>query len=416
MELQLALLLIGLIVIAVAALTAYERVRYSRRRLAPDPGENQAPAVITRARREPELAAPPVAPAIPEPDVHVETVTTPHDAQERILRTDATIMPTPDKSQDALLNEALNDFEQAALMPLDLSLGLNDPDAGDSPAVRQNMADELIDFVVTLPGEGPISRNKALGVYKQNEYMLDKPRFIYGLGHKTGLWSNLERDPEHAQYRSIAVAIQLVDTHGPISETELNTFTQMALKLADALQRPTKLSLTFEAALERSRQLDEFCETNDVLASISLMANGPTGFNGRAIDQVARHHNMQLGAMNIYHRRNDQALGSRHLFSLANLFNPGTFDPARLDRFRTQGLTLFMNVPCSYQPVRVFDQMIETGAGLAKMLDGRLEDHEHRPLSKQGIQVIRSQIERISAEMTNKGIVPGSTTAMRLFS
>lgn len=409
MELQLALLLIGLIIIAVVVLTAYERARFSRRRLAPEPGSGEVPAVITRTRREPDGAPLPL-------DAASEPVTTPHEAQERILRTDATAMPTPDKNQEALLSEALNDFEQAALMPLDLSLGLNDPEAGASAVVRQNMADELVDFVVTLPGEEPIGRNKALGVYKQNEYMLDKPRFIYGLGHKTGLWSNLERDPEHAQYRSIAVALQLVDTHGPVSETELNTFTQMALKLADALQRPTKLSLSFEEALERARQLDEFCEANDVLASISLMANGPTGFNGRAIDQVARHFNLHLGDMNIYHRRNDQVLGSRNLFSLANLYNPGTFDPVRLDRFRTQGLTLFMNVPCSYQPVRVFDQMIDVGRGLSRMLDGRLEDHEHHPLSNQGIQVIRAQIERISAEMTNKGIVPGSITAMRLFS
>ena len=49
-------------------------------------------------------------------------------------------------------------------------------------------------------------------------------------------------------------------------------------------------------------------------------------------------------------------------------------------------------------------------------LNGRLEDHEHHVLTDQGIQVIRTQIERISAEMTNRGIVPGSATAMRLFS
>jgi FtsZ-interacting cell division protein ZipA len=130
----------------------------------------------------------------------------------------------------------------------------------------------------------------------------------------------------------------------------------------------------------------------------------------------ARAAGLQFGAMNIYHMKNDQALGCRHRFSLANLYKPGEFDPAQLDRFRTQGLTLFMNVPCTYQPVRVFDQMVEVARVLATRLDGRIEDHDHRPLTDQGLQVIRTQIERISAEMTNRGIVPGSTTAMRLFS
>jgi cell division protein ZipA len=405
MELKLALVLIGAIIVAVVALTAYERTRFSRRRLAPQgPAANPSPAPAART-----------APAVrgkldrnPAP---------PQSGSERFLCADTAVTAVAEKSPDAELYEAINDFEQAALMPLDLSLGLNDPEVVEiDPDAALSMPDECIEFVISLPGKGPVGRDKALGIYRQNEYLLEKPRHIYGLGYRTGLWSNLERDSEQAQYRGLALGIQMVDTKGPISESELNTFSQMALKLADALQRPTKLSVPFETALENARELDEFCETNDVLASLNLIANGPTGFSGRAIDEAARAAGLQFGAMNIYHMKNDQALGCRHRFSLANLFKPGEFDPARLDRFRTQGLTLFMNVPCTYQPVRVFDQMVEVARTLAKHLDGRIEDHDHRPLTDQGLQVIRTQIERIASEMTNRGIVPGSTTAMRLFS
>jgi cell division protein ZipA len=403
MELQLALLLIGLIIVGAVVLTTYERARFSRRRLAPAAAKGEdVPAVITRVRHAHGLDLNP---------------SPPQEAAERILKTDAPAQPAAAQTPDAALYEELNHYEQAALMPLDLSLGLNDPETQTLPAgERQNMPDEQIDYVVTLPGKGPVSRDTALGVYKQNEYMLEKPRHIYGLGYRTGLWSNIERDPENAQYRSIALGIQMVDTKGPISESELNSFTQMALKLADTLHRPTKLSTTFEEAMEKAGELDEFCETNDVLASVSILANGPTGFSGRAIDQAARQFGLQFGAMNIYHKKNDEAVGCRHLFSLANLYQPGDFDPHKIDRFRTQGLTLFMNVPCAYQPVRVFDQMIEVAKGLCTALDGRLEDHDHRPLTDAATQVIRTQIERISSEMTNRGIVPGSATAMRLFS
>lgn len=406
MPLQLALLLIGIIVVVVVALTAYERVRYSRRRLAPEtaPADPGMPAVITRVRHAQGHGFD-LNPAPPQ------------EAVDRILKSDAPVTGALEKTHDAELNEELSNYEQTALMPLDLSLSLNDPEtAALSARDRQNMPDEHIDYVVTLPGKGPVARDIPLGIYRQNEYLLEKPRHIYGLGYRTGLWSNLERDPENAQYRSIALGIQLVDTKGPVDESELNTFTQMALKLADALQRPTKLSMPFEKALEQAHELDRFCEANDVLASVNLIANGPTGFGGRAIDQAAKRYGLQFGAMNIYHKKSEEAVGCRHAFSLANLFNPGDFDPAKLDRFRTQGLSLFMNVPCAYQPVRVFDQMIETARGLCKLLDGRLEDHEHRPLSDAAIQVIRAQIERISSDMTNRGIVPGSATAMRLFS
>ena len=404
MELQLALLLIGCIIVGVVALTAYERVRFSRRRLAAHGNAAETPAVLTRR----------LLPAVTGLDINPGP---PHEQNNRFLKSHAVVAPAQEISADALLYEQLNDYEQTALMPLDLSLSLQDPDVLVAQGGnRQNMPDEMVDYVVTLPGKGPVSRDTALGVYKQHEYLLEKPRHLYGLGYKTGLWSNLEADTEHAQYRSIALSVQMVDTKGPIGESELNTFTQLSLKLADALQRPTKFSMPFDDALERARELDEFCETNDVLASINILANGPTGFNGRAIDQAARLSGLQFGAMNIYHKKNDQALGCRHLFSLANLYQPGEFDPVKTDRFRTQGLTLFMNVPCAYQPGRVFEQMTQIARALCEKLDGRLEDHDHHPLTDQGLMVIRTQIERLTAEMTNRGIIPGSATAMRLFS
>ena len=404
MELQLALLLIGCIIVGVVALTTYERARFSRRRLTADSNAAETPAVLTRR----------LLPAVTGLDINPGP---PHEQNNRFLKSHAVVAPAQEISADALLYEQLNDYEQTALMPLDLSLSLQDPDVLVAQGGnRQNMPDETVDYVVTLPGKGPVSRDTALGVYRQHEYLLEKPRHLYGLGYKTGLWSNLEADTEHAQYRSIALSVQMVDTKGPIGESELNTFTQLSLKLADALQRPTKFSMPFDDALERARELDEFCETNDVLASINILANGPTGFNGRAIDQAARLSGLQFGAMNIYHKKNDQALGCRHLFSLANLYQPGEFDPVKVDRFRTQGLTLFMNVPCAYQPGRVFEQMTQIARALCEKLDGRLEDHDHHPLTDQGLMVIRTQIERLTAEMTNRGIIPGSATAMRLFS
>jgi len=406
MELQIALLLIGLIIVGVVILTTYERARFSKRRLGPQ-GTSAESSAIPAPRSRPassfrrlDLNPPP-----------------PQEGKEKVLRADAAVEAPALKSAEAVMFEQINDLEQTALMPLDLSLSLSDPEVVEiDPNTAQNMADEHIDLVITLPGKESVSRNLALGIYKQNEYLLEKPRHIFGLGSRTGLWSNLERDTEHSNYRTVALSIQLVDTKGPIGESELNTFTQMGLKLADALQRPTKFSLPFESVLDRARELDEFCETCDVLASLNVSSSNATGFSGKAIDEAAQLVGMQFGMMNIYHRKNDQALGCQHLFSLANQFKPGDFDQTRLERFRTQGLTLFMNVPCTYQPVRVFDQMVEVARVLSRRLEGRMEDNDHRPLSDQGLMVIRTQIERIAADMTSRGIVPGSTTAMRLFS
>ncbi len=339
----------------------------------------------------------------------------PVTSDARFLRPDDPESAAGGSSPELEQYEKLEAIESAALMPLDLSLNIGQSEHSGSGPIRQKQPDEKTDFVIELPGAGPVSRNKALGVYKQNEYLLDKPHQIFGRGYLTKKWSNLESDQEYCQYSDVAVAIQLADCHGPASESEINRFVQMSLKLADLLQRPTKLSVTPEQAVEAALELDRFCEANDVLASVNILSNDPGGFSGRAISQAASSQGMQFGMMNIFHFKNDNPLGCRHLFSLANLYDPGSFDPDNLESTRTAGLTLFMNVPCAYQPAAVFEKMILAARGICELLDGRLVDQDSRPLTDSGLKMIRTQIDRIATDMQGRGIIPGSEAAMRLF-
>ena len=134
-----------------------------------------------------------------------------------------------------------------------------------------------------------------------------------------------------------------------------------------------------------------------------------------AFEQTAQRLGLQFGAMNIFHLKNNLSPGCKHLFSMANLFQPGAFDAGTWDQFRTGGLTLFMSVPCAYTPVTVFDRMIDTARGLCTALGGTLRDQGGKPLSERGIEVIRGQIAEIDEKMRAQHIVPGSETALRLF-
>ena len=63
--------------------------------------------------------------------------------------------------------------------------------------------------------------------------------------------------------------------------------------------------------------------------------------------------------------------------------------------------------------VRILEAMPD-GTGVV-MLDGKMQDHDKQPLTDKGLKVIRTQIERIAADMQSHGIIPGSETALRLF-
>lgn len=407
MDLQLALLIIGTVIIAIVAFTAYDRERLFR-----------------SFRREGVPAAGETDPLRREPVVQFETTTPPaslplEEEEQRFLKPDIelTTAPAPVSEPEAPrrsdpIRERLADIEEIANQTLNLNPGFDPPGTGpeafDKPQVFPN---EAVDFVIHFPGPGPVSRRSALSVYKQNEYKLEYPRQLYGQRYQTNYWSVLQYDSEATQYGDLKLAIQMADHRGPISETELNTFVQVGLKLADALHRPSKFSIPFEQALERGRALAAFCDEYDVIAGINIVTEAHTPFKGRAILAAMEREGMRLEAKNIFHKRLDDRL----LYSLSNMFKPGHFEPEQWDTFRTPGLTLFMAVPVVTDPAAVFARMMETAKALSKFLGGQLLDQDRKPLSDKGAAAIRAQIQGIDAKMRAFGIAPGSEAAARLF-
>ncbi|MHB8741587.1 MAG: cell division protein ZipA [Sulfuricaulis sp.] len=394
MNLQYALLFIGIVIVAIVALTAYDMSRLRRPHRRPDAhlGDPADEALV----RSSVLNA------------------TREEGSEKVLRTDAEVAQR-EKPRQEILRREIQRLEEMATMPLDFTSGLRRPSRRQSEPERQQLADEKIDFVIHLPGTQPVARDTALGIFKQHEYKLNKTRHLYGQRYETSHWSDLQLDSQKMQYGDLTLAIQLVDPRGPVDESELNTFTQVGLQLADALQRPTKLPLSFEQGLAQARKLQEFCDTYDVIAGIHVVPGADAAFQGRAIEMAARNVSLEFGAMNIFHMKNDVAPGSRHLFSMANLNESNAFDPANWDRFETSGLTLFMSVPCLFQPGVVFDRMVATAREIAATLGGTLQDQNRRPLIDKGIAVIRHQIEDIEEKMRAFGIAPGCETALKLF-
>ncbi len=289
------------------------------------------------------------------------------------------------------------------------------PEAADEEPESDEEPFGAIDFLVFLPGETPVVRDAALGIYKQNEYVIDKPHRLYGRRVGARAWRNLAKDREDARYELLALALQLADRAGPVSEADLNAITQIGLKLADALDRPPRFNMSFEEGLERAQALDKFCSAFDVIASIHVVADSVPVFRGPAIERAAQEVHMEFGARNIFHRKSGESDGRPNLYSLANQFHPGSFDPLRLDSLQTQGLTLFMSVPCTPDPVATFTDMVRDARVIARRLGGKLQDADRRVLTEAGLRAITKQIASIAERMAHQGITPGTLNAMRLF-
>lgn len=382
MDLRLGLALLGAVVVAAVGIVTYDRGRTLRRfsgRRVPE----------AKKRRGPASRAPASEQAVPE----------------RVMREDG--------SGGRVVYGRRWLESHKGEPPVHVTM----PKATAAPEQRRVSnckPDEVIDFIVRLPGHEPVARDQVLGLYKQDESLLEKPHHLCGLRFGTALSADLETEEADGQYSDLVLSIQLADHRGPVTESELNRVSQIGLKLADALQRRPQFSVGFEEALQRAAELDKFCAAFDVIAHLNIVAQANEGFAGEAIRDAALAEGMDFGPRNIFHLR-DPMKPDRALFSMASLFKPGHFDPTAWAGFRTKGLSLFLNVPCVADPKTAFERMVEVSRRLGERLEGFLLDQERKPLTEASLGLIRVQIERIVAGMDRYSIGPGSQRAIRLF-
>ena len=417
MSLQFALLILGIVVVisvAVASMGKSRRVRQRRHHVS-DYDDSLNDTVELEHEYDPSADSEP-APWVSAPLQGKKSLS----STGKVTGTSQPAIAK--KSKDQIYDE-LESIEQVMETRIDVDPEIDtrhqESGAGLGPAQTMNhpMApDEKIDFIVTLPGRGkPISRDRALGIYKQNEYILEKPRGIYGLRHVTNVWSNLDHDPISTEYSDLRLAIQLADIEGPVTESELNNFSQLALKLADPLKRRTLFSMEFDKALEMAKVLDGFCKEFDVVASVNILSRGPVGFTGMDLMHEMSVLGLEIGKKNIFHKYPNFDKRKFPTYSLANLYDPGEFKLESMQRFITKGLTLFMQVPCVREPGKAFAAMIKDALQLCNKLDGSLLDQDNKPMNQQGINAIEQQIAGLDQRMRERGIAAGSETAIRLF-
>ncbi len=394
-ELRTALIIAGIVLFIVVLIISYDRYRLGRirkqeSRLHEAGADWQEPVLVRRedADHNPAL-----------PTEMGDTVLSPEQVPaEPSIRLDADEF-----------DEELRDVQEVAHTPID---GI-DIRVTDKLKSRDNDLD--IDFVARIPGKNVIKRDTALGLYRQFEYELHKQHRIYGLNHPSKVWVDLEREPESARFTHFGMTLQLANRSGPVTESELNQFSQMVLRFAEVFGRRFSFSSSFEEALERAKALDEVYKKFDSLAILNILVRQGGGFRGADIDKHARDLGMELNQRHFYQKRRVSTVGSPILFSLANLFGDGRFDPENLEHFSTEGLTLFMNIPATSKPAATFDQMVASAKTLCNRLNGKLVDQNRKLMTDQGLEKISQQIRKLERDMENEHMPPGGELASRLF-
>ena len=110
---------------------------------------------------------------------------------------------------------------------------------------------------------------------------------------------------------------------------------------------------------------------------------------GRAVVDALQAEGLVFGKYSIFHREH---AGSKTVFYVASMVEPGSFDLDRLDTVTYPGISLFAVVPGSVEAPAVFDMMLATGRRLAERLQGQLQDEQGSTLTAQRILNLREEL------------------------
>jgi cell division protein ZipA len=126
------------------------------------------------------------------------------------------------------------------------------------------------------------------------------------------------------------------------------------------------------------------------LIVINVVAAQGQRFEGPALVEALRARGLRYGEMNIFHRV--EPLTRIIRYSVASVLEPGTFDMAEIEEFRSPGVCFFMQLPGPEQPLETFEDMLAAARDLALQLGGELKDEQRSVMTGQTVEHYRQRI------------------------
>jgi hypothetical protein len=278
------------------------------------------------------------------------------------------------------------------------------------PAVDDaSLLSPRIDFIAAIDTVEPVSPQVIIDSSKEALARLRKPVRWLGYDEKLEEWQPLSRQRD-GEYRHIKAGLQLVDRQGPVSETDLSIFVSAMQDLADQLtgiaEIPSRQS-AFEAAVE----LDRFCAGVDIQIGINVISQGQA-FAGTKLRALAEAAGMTIDEGGRFVRRDDDG---NVLYALLNQ-DATRFSAETIRGLSTHGVTFLLDVPCVAHGERVFGQMVDLAQRFADVLPGALVDDNRRPLAEAALAPVSRQIGHYQAMLAERQLPAGSRLTQRLFS
>lgn len=282
------------------------------------------------------------------------------------------------------------------------------------PALRRPARlDALIDALVPLTLEQPVSGEAVIAHLPATRRAGSKPFYVEGLDTETGDW---EAPAPGRRYGELQAGVQLASRSGALNEIEYSEFVQKVQAFADALGASADVPDMLEV-VARARELDALASPLDAQLTVTLRANG-VAWSWGYLQQAAARLGFAPGALPGRMVLPGADEGAPPVLVLAVDaqvaldVQDGEPGPSRALR----ECTLTLDVPQTPAAAEPFPAWHRAAGALCEELDATACDDQGTPVTLQAFAAIGRELQQLYARMEALDLAAGSPAARRLFS
>jgi hypothetical protein len=272
--------------------------------------------------------------------------------------------------------------------------------------------DPLIDAIVPLVLEAPISGELALAHVPPTRRAGSKAFYIEGLGAETGEWEALAPG---RRYSELQAGVQMASRSGALNEIEFSEFMQKVNAFAEAVGAAVDGAgapdMLHEVA--RARELDGHAAPLDAQLTVTLRTNS-VAWSVSFVQQVASKLGFVPGVVPGRLVLPSEEPGAPPILVLSVDSQAALSDDPQASAIRE--CTLALDVPQTPAAKEPFPAWHLAARKLADDLDATLGDDQGQPITLQAFSEIGNELDGLYARLEAVGLPAGSAAARRVFS
>ncbi len=275
-----------------------------------------------------------------------------------------------------------------------------------------------IDLWAKLTGADAQSREDILALFSPWLEQLDTSVSLHGLALPELRWIDLQAAPdpeaENANYKDIVASIPLMNGSQTTELSTLQLFEEMVDKVGQQSQRDVFHLAPVDIAHEQANTLTQFIKDCEGAIEVLVTAHEGDAFSGRLVETSAK----QLGLDFVdgyYVRRKSVGTKKVHLYHMLNADN-SLFDEAMQAEQEVQTVAFSMSPALCESPGRVVKEMMDSVKVYASRVSGNINVPGHDEFHKDQLLELVDYVTKLEKYMNDSGMTPGSSEALRVFS